>query len=212
MDIAGLLNKFIGSGSNNNSKFGVAGGALAGTAMALLIGNKGVKKLAGTAASVGGMALLGGLAVKAFQTWQQQSKQPVIQGSSDSIPQSFLVNTNGKDQLEMIMIKAMVAAAKSDGHLDGAEQEKIFKQAKDYDLTNEEKALMFDLISKPIGLQEICSSVSSIEHKAEVYLASKIVCGGDHPDERKYLAQLAEGLHLPQELVQQLDQQVAALI
>lgn len=207
MDINALLNKLVGSGNQSNSNLGLASGALAGGALALLMGNKNVKKLAGTAASVGGMALLGGMAAKAFQNWQNQNSQ-----SKES---SLLTQDNTRsdqDERELSIIKAMVAAAKADGHIDAAEQDRIFKQAQDYNLSSEEKALIFDLISKPSNISEICSSAKTIEHKAELYLASRLVCSAgnseqQNPEEQKYLASLAESLNLPSELVKKLDQQ-----
>ena len=90
MNIQNLLNQFIGSSnatlSSNHetqgtgdtlSKLsgsipgGLAGGAAAGGIMALLVGNKSARKFAGKAATYGGAAVLGGLAYKAFQSWQQ---------------------------------------------------------------------------------------------------------------------------------------------
>ena len=48
---------------------GLAGGAMTGGVMALLLGNKSARKFAGTAATFGGAALLGGLAYKAYKNW-----------------------------------------------------------------------------------------------------------------------------------------------
>jgi uncharacterized membrane protein YebE (DUF533 family) len=60
---------------------GLAGGVAAGGVMALLMGNKSARKLAGKAATFGGTALLGGLAYKAYQNWQgnqsPQSAHPI---------------------------------------------------------------------------------------------------------------------------------------
>ena len=50
---------------------GLAGGIAAGGVMALLMGNKSARKLAGKAAAYGGTALLGGLAYKGYQNWKQ---------------------------------------------------------------------------------------------------------------------------------------------
>lgn len=208
MDINALLNKFIGSDGKPNSNSGVAGGALAGGVLALLMGNKGVAKFAGTAASVGGMALLGGMAMKAFQNWQNQKSSHPTNSINPEVDQKFSSNPSDNFQLEIAIIKAMVGAAKADGHIDSTETAKIFKQAQDYALNSEEKALIFDLISRPISIEEISSSLKTIEHRAEVYLASKIACGADSAPEKQYLANLAEGLALPPDLVSQLDRQV----
>lgn len=218
MDLNNLLNKFLGQISNNTttptfgsdpvrkSNLGMASGAIAGSALALLMGNKNIRKLTSAAVGVGGMALLGGMAGKAFQSWQEQKQQHIGNQASQA---EFTNQYSAQDQLEMTILKAMIAAAKSDGHIDAEEQQKIFRQSADYSLTADEKSLIFDLIARPIELDEVCASVTSIEHKAEIYLASKLVCAGDTQSEKIYLASLAEKLSLPQDLVFQLDKQVS---
>ena len=68
--IAGTLSKFT-----SNVPGGLAGGAAAGGIMALLMGNKSARKFVGKAATYGGAAMLGGLAFKAYENWQQNSNR-----------------------------------------------------------------------------------------------------------------------------------------
>src|SRR3954451_18538199 len=49
---------------------GLGGGALAGGLAGILLGTKQGRKLAGTAATVGGMALIGALAYGAYRNWK----------------------------------------------------------------------------------------------------------------------------------------------
>src|SRR4051794_4768464 len=49
---------------------GVGGGALAGGLAGILLGTRQGRKVAGTAATVGGMALVGALAYEAYRNWQ----------------------------------------------------------------------------------------------------------------------------------------------
>ena len=67
IDAKRLLDQLVGSGAAGGFAGGLAGGALAN----LLSGKKG-RKLAGSALKVGGLALVGGLAYKAWQNYQQQ--------------------------------------------------------------------------------------------------------------------------------------------
>src|SRR3546814_11329251 len=56
------------------SKFGgFGGGALAGGALGLLLGNKKFRKMGGKFATYGGAAALGALVLKTYQAWQQTS-------------------------------------------------------------------------------------------------------------------------------------------
>jgi uncharacterized membrane protein YebE (DUF533 family) len=50
---------------------GIAGGALAGGLAGILLGSKGGRKLAGSAAKIGGVALVGALAYQAYRKWQE---------------------------------------------------------------------------------------------------------------------------------------------
>ncbi len=85
MNISGLLSSLNASSENSGGLAaaknaaknfpvgGLAGGAMAGGLVALLLGNKSVRKTATTAAKFGGAAVLGGLAYKAYRNWQISS-------------------------------------------------------------------------------------------------------------------------------------------
>lgn len=64
-DAKSLLNNLAGSGAA-----GGFAGALAGSGLAGLLSNKKGRKMVGSAAKLGGMALVGGLAYKAWQSYQ----------------------------------------------------------------------------------------------------------------------------------------------
>ena len=114
---------------------GLVGGAAAGGAMALLMGNKSARKFAGKAATIGGTALLGGLAFKAYQNWQGNNSGAAATATAEQQPvdpasfhQRAISQQEGPGiNPELVLIKAMVAAAKADGHMDADEQQKIFK-------------------------------------------------------------------------------------
>jgi len=178
---------------------GLAGGAMAGGVMALLLGNKSARKMAGTAATYGGAALVGGLAYKAYKNWQhgKQDQSPI---DEDSFTSEEIMSPD----YQLTMIKAMIAAAKADGHIDANEQQRIFDAINKMELPTELKALMFDLLSKPITVSEIALGAVNMEQKTEIYLVSCMVIDPDHPAERAHLAELAEVLNLPHGLVEQL--------
>ena len=103
--------------------------------------------------------------------------------------------------------KAMIAAAKADGHIDADEQKRIFEAVEKTSLSASEKGLIFDYLQQDIPIFEITSGISGIEMKAEIYLASCLVITPDHPAERTHLDNLAMALQLPTELSRQLEQQ-----
>lgn len=213
--------------SNLSSKIpgGLVGGAAAGGIVALLVGNKSARKFAGKAATYGGAAMLGGLAYRAFQNYRDNSganpasTQTAASFETHSAPseQSFhqqaISSVNNQQQsFELILMKAMIAAAKADGHIDNQEQQRIFQAVQKMNLSAEEKGLLFDCMQQDISVEELAASTSSIELKAEIYLASCLIIEPDHASEREYLNRLVRALELPDELAFQLEQQAQQVI
>ena len=190
---------------------GLAGGAAAGGLMALLMGNKSARKFAGKAAGYGGAAVLGGLAYSAYQNWKGQQPDAASQAHSPAATDS------GKEMIappelqhpvtELTMIKAMIAAARADGHLDSHEHKRIHDVVEKMSLSAETKGEIFDLLQREISIGELLDETASMEQKSEVYLASCLVIDIDHPEEREHLDSLARAFELPPGLPQQLENQ-----
>lgn len=230
MNIQNLLNQFIGSSNatlssnhetpgagNTMSKLsgsipgGLAGGAAAGGIMALLVGNKSARKFAGKAAGYGGAAVLGGLAYKAFQNWQQNNTDHTgaKAGTPNLMPEQDAFAANGAlpPAFELTLIKAMIAAAKADGHIDDMEQQRIFKAVEQMDMSIETKGMLFNLLGEQISVEELAKGAHSMEQKSELYLASCLAINPDHPSEQSHLDQLASALELPEGFKEQLHRQ-----
>jgi len=197
-----VIDKFSGTADKvDKSGFpgGLAGGLAAGGIVSLLLGSKKARKYAGGAAKIGGVALLGGAAYKLYRDWQQKNGEA-------ELPEAPAGDVSENHQLTLI--KAMIAAAKADGHIDSDEQAKIFEAVETLALSAEEKATIFDLLNKVISVSEIAQEIETEEQKTEVYLASCLVSDMDHPDERKHLEDLAEALNLPNDLKVSIEEQV----
>ena len=231
MNIQNLLNQFIGPGDTTSSAAksmpgigdalgrlgdklpgGLAGGAAAGGIMALLMSNKSARKFAGKATGYGGAALLGGLAYKAYSNWQHnKGKQTTAwSGTENSMLEHGEAFTSGGAQapdFQLQLIKAMIAAAKADGHIDATEQHRIFSAVEEMDVTTEVKGVIFDLLQQPITVEELAVDAETIEQRSEIYLVSCLVINPDHPSELAHLEQLAAVLELPEGLAQQLQWQ-----
>jgi uncharacterized membrane protein YebE (DUF533 family) len=111
---------------------------------------------------------------------------------------------------ELVLIRAMVAAAKADGTIDAMEQQKLFGEVEKLGLDSAAKGYVFDLLNKPVDLESIAGAVATPEQGAEVYLASRLTVDPDQPAERAWLDALAARLQLPAELRAHLDQQAAS--
>jgi len=206
--VKGKLDQYSGSG-------GFARGAAAGGLLGLLLGGKGIGKMAGGALGYGGAAALGALALQAYQSYQQNKGQtfsgaPVSMTpeqcaslSPQALPHSQPAADGGSFQL--VLIRAMIGAAKADGHVDAEEQQRLFGEIEKLGLDATSKGVVFDLLSKPVELSSITGAVATPEQAAEVYLASRLAINPDVPAERAWLDALAARLNLPAELRQRLD-------
>jgi uncharacterized membrane protein YebE (DUF533 family) len=194
---------------------GFGGGAVAGGILGLMLGSKKMRKMAGGMMAYGGAAAAGALAYKAYQNWQQGqtvATAPVAQQAdlANLDPKFMPGATQASDgqAFELLMIKAMIAAAKADGHIDGEEQRAIFEQVEKMGLDTESKAFVFDALTQPVDIAALTASVRGIEQATELYLISRIAIDPDHPAERAYLQALGHRLNLPEELLAHLDHQV----
>ena len=185
-----------------------AGGAVAGGLLGLLLGGKKMRKMAGGALGYGGAAAIGALALRAYQTYQQQkgggdAMHPSAPSQAQALPHLQPAADGGS--FELVLVRAMVGAAKADGHIDAKEQKRLFAEVERLGLDAEAKAYVFDLLTKDVDLGSLTSAVSSPEQGAELYLAARLSIDPDEPAERAYLDALATRLSLPAALRAQLD-------
>lgn len=206
--------------SNSGS---LARGALAGGLAGLLLGTKGGRKLGKSALTYGGMALVAGLAYKAYRDYSSggrapapaqdtadpaSSSAPVLPPPSDS-PFSPVRQPGGEEQFALVLLTAMISAAKADGHIDADEQRKIFDKLDTLDLDSEAKAFVMDELRAPLDIERVVKGAKSPEAALEVYAASRLAIDPDHPAERAYLQMLAARLGLEPGLAEEVDRAVA---
>jgi uncharacterized membrane protein YebE (DUF533 family) len=184
-----------------------AGGAMAGGLLGLLLGGKKMRKLAGGALGYGGAAVLGALALQAYQTYQRQQAegQAPLPSNVDAAALPHARPAAGGGAFELVLVRAMVGAAKADGHIDATEQRRLFAEVERLGLDAEAKAYVFDLLTHDVGLDDLARSVATPEQGAELYLAARLAIDPDQPSERAYLDALAARLKLPAELRTTLD-------
>lgn len=189
---------------------GFGGGALAGGLAGLLLGSKGGRKLAGNALTYGGVAVAGALAYRAYQNWQA-GKTPTPASNADTPllpPPSdtpfYPASEAAQQTLGRHLLRAMIAAAKADGHIDAKEQSKIFTQMDRLDVSAEDKAFVMDELRKPLDVDAVASAARTPEEATELYTVSLLAIDVDNPSERAYLALLAARLKLDEKLVAHL--------
>ena len=203
-DDKGGLGDLLGSGGLGGLLSGAGGGALAASALGLLLGNKSARKYGGQALTYGGLAALGVLAYKAYGNWQaNQGTAPQTEPQTiDRVPAPQV------EQHSQAILKALVAAAKADGHVDERERQLIDGEL---NKLNGDPALRQWLqaeLNKPLDPAEVARAASTPEIAAEMYIASLILVDEEHFMERAYLEELAKQLKLDPGLKIELEAQV----
>jgi uncharacterized membrane protein YebE (DUF533 family) len=189
---------------------GFGGGALTGGLAGLLLGSKGGRKLAGNALTYGGMAVAGALAYRAYQNWQAgKAAVPAANSGVPLLPPPTDTPFNPASEAEQQtlgrhLLRAMIAAAKADGHIDNAEQANIFAQMDRLNVSAEDKAFVMDELRKPLDVDAVASAAQTPEEAAELYTVSLLAIDVDNPSERAYLGLLAARLKLDEKLVAHL--------
>lgn len=216
-----------------NNLGGFAGGAATGGLVGLMLGSKKARKIGGKAVKYGGMAAIGGLAYMAYKNYKAANQAPTSQATAPhtSVPQfnqvqsipiqpapvdsgfdpSEAQDATGAD-LRVALIKAMIHAAKSDGHIDAEENTKIRQQIAETDLAGDEKAFLFDQLDGPADPLAVASWAKDEAQGAELYLASLLAIDLDHADERRYLDRLGDALRLPEPLRQHIEVQLQSQV
>ena len=193
---------------------GLAASGVAGGLLGLLVGGRKKKSKGGLggALSHGGAAMLGALASQAYQSWQKgqvpsEAPTPSPQQIAN-VDQRFLpaaAPAADGQPFELALIRAMIAAAKADGHINAEEQGRIFGRVGEFGLDAESKAFVFDALAASVGVSEIAALATTPEQAAELYLASRLAVEPDGSAELAYLEALAHRLKLPADLVAHLE-------
>ena len=232
MDAGRLLNQFLGgAGGGGNDMLGAAqrgagaidtksaiGGLAAGGLLGALLSGKKTRKMAGGVARYGAAAALGALAFKAYQNYRSGQAPEAAPAATPAeletpAPKAFQPEaTPAADgqPFQLVLIQAMIGAAKADGHVDSEEQARLFEQVEAMGLDAEGKAFVFDALREDADMAALASAARTEEQAAEIYLVSRLAIDPDHPAERAYLEALAHRMNLPADLVAHLDKQVDA--
>lgn len=212
MDLKSLLNHALSSDlvkkgteqlknlNHDKSQLGTLGaGALGGSLLGMLLGSKKSAKWGKSALKVGGAAALGALAYKIYNDWSAKQN-----GHSDPTP--FDQNN---PRHELIILKAMVAAAKADGHVDAQEMARIQQAVQELGADHQVQQLVEQELRKPLDPAEIARFAQNPAQASELYLASLLIADEQNFMEKAYLNELAKQLGLDDKLVAQLNLQVS---
>lgn len=211
MSLNGFLDQLLRSASpttlsGKNGQGGLGGlagsdfgkGAMTGGALGLLLGrNKATRKLA----TYGGLAALGMMAYRAYGDYKAQQGTVVTPQTVDRLPPAQ-AGAHGE-----AILRALVAAAKADGHLDARERQVIEGEFARLAPEAEVQQWLKAELDKPLDPADVARAASTPEIASEMYLASLVAADEQNFMERSYLDELARQLGLDDALKQRLEQE-----
>jgi len=187
-----------------------AAAAGAGGLGAILLGTRTGRGMVGSAAKLGALALIGGLAYKAYQNYQ--NGQPPL---STSDPKRLLTEAAPSgtgfepaaisNDTALLYIKAMIAAAAADGRIDPNEQKQILGGLEQAGIAAEAQAFLAQEIENPASVDDLASAVATPEQAVQVYTAARLAIEPDTDEENEFLGQLAERLGIDANLAAHIE-------
>lgn len=186
-----------------------------GVLAAVLLGTGGGRSIAGSALKLGGLAAVAGLAYKAYQNYQNGSA-PNSDDQTELLPPpqetSFHPDQapQGEDEFTLMLIRAMVAAARVDGHIDEDERGRIADRLALSGIGAEAEAFLNRELERPLDLEAIVAAAETDAQRVELYTASRLAIEPQTRAERGYLDMLAGRLKLPESLIDHIETTVSS--
>lgn len=181
--------------------------AVLGGLGALVFGTSSGRAVIGSAARLGGMALIGGLAYKAYQNYQ--SGKPLLEvGNPELLPPprgTGFEPEAASEATALLFIRAMIAAAAADGAIDAEERTAILGGLREAGFDQEANEWLEGEMANPAPIEALAQGAQSPEVAAQIYTAARIAINPDTPKEKDFLAGLAASLGLDAELVANID-------
>jgi uncharacterized membrane protein YebE (DUF533 family) len=184
--------------------------------LGLLLGSRSGRRLGGKALKYGSVAAIGALAWKAYQDYQAQQRAQAPAGAAGApqatrpAPSFEALPAPQRESHSQAMLKAMIAAAKSDGHMDERERELVQAELHRIEADEATRRWVDDELRRPVDPGDVAAAATTPELAAEVYLATLLVVDETTTMERAYLDELARQLKLAPGLKADLEARAAA--
>ena len=185
---------------------GLLGSAALGGLLGTLMSGKTARKVAKGALMVGGTAAVGALAWKFYQKWS---------GANGAAPQGWPAELQqtpppavSADQTALLLLEAMVFAARADGHIDDKERANIHNAVESLFPGRDMAQVLDTLLNKPLDPASLASRIANHDEARDLYRLSAMIIDVDHFMERSYLDGLAAALKIAPEEKAALDSEV----
>ncbi len=199
-ELLGQLKELIG-----NNQLG-AGTALGGLG-ALVLGTRTGRSAAVNAAKIGALALIGGLAYRAYQNYSQgqppaaeRNFVPTQAPSGSGFEPAATTNAQAA-----LYIRAMIGAAAADGRVTADEQQKILGSLTQVGAGAGAEEFLANELNNPATASQLAAAASNEQEAVQVYTAARIAIDPDTRGEQSFLYELAQRLGIPDELRAHID-------
>ena len=142
-----------------------------------------------------------------YQTPSAERSKSVPRQSSPAQPEPSESSSKASGERALILIRAMVNAAKADGQIDAEEQKKILSRLSDR--SQETIDFLREEFARPVKVGEFARSVP-LGMEQQVYMLSLITMDLNTSGEAQYLTELSDALRISPEVRNQIHDRVGA--
>lgn len=210
--VGGTVRDKVGQASDMAKNNPLAAGAL----VAVLLGTRAGRNATGTAVQLGGLAAIAGLGYKAWQNYKSgaqvdntaQADTGLIEAPKESGFDSVAVTPDAKE-FALTLVRAMIAAARADGHINTEERARISDRLALSGMDEQAQAFLTHELEAPIDLDGLVEAAKTEAQRVELYTASRLTIEPATRAERGYLDMLAGRLQLPDALIDHIEATVS---
>lgn len=183
----------------------------AGALVAVLLGTRAGRQVTGTAARLGGLAALGGLAWKAWQNYRvgdaPQTTSAPAELPAPPADSGFTIGSGaeGEEEFALTLIRTMIAAARADGGVDEAERKRILDRLTLSGLGADAERFIAAELANPAAPERLAEAAETDAQRVAMYTAARLAVDPDTHQERAFLDGLATALKLPPQLVNHVE-------
>ena len=202
----GALSALFGGATSGSSPLDSIGKALGGKSSSSTLGTAALGALVGALITsktgrnaVGGALLVGGGSL----LWNKY-KDRIQQTNEQSNADYGKSPSSTRDHAERIL-RALIYAIKSDGHIDDKERAALQEQLAQLNLGDDGENIVNAALNEPLDPNNITTGVNSAEEALEIYTISCAATAGTNVMERSYLEALAKALGIPDDVKQSIE-------
>ena len=130
-------------------------------------------------------------------------------GTEEDLRQEEQAAESFSDRTALLLIRAMIAAAYSDGAMSTEERQRITQEIEEAGADDEDRRVMEREIANPKPLDDRLAEVNDGETAEEFYLASRAAVDGETEANRAYLLELRQRLGLSEQQAAEVEELAA---